>query len=271
VKLFIYTLTFVLCTSLKTDKAPDLLLKKYRECHRDNSYSQKKMFDFFFYLDSLSVEMDMNINIKKSVYCFKTDETYTNTIRNLINSKNRFKRTLAYRLIGEIEDKNYNDTLTNRLLSEDTLASFWAFYSLTRLNPTSTNIAMEWLVRYEDLGDAHSIPSYLLMDTTSVINTGYKYILDDRPRAKIIALQSIALFDKSHKPDSIARIAINQWDTTMKGYAITAMGFCKRGNYKEIVKPFINTYNLNRTIKYLLEESPTKEDREFADTIKIEK
>lgn len=263
------TLSFILLFITKQSCAEILIGKHYTYAINNSNYSESEMLSFFNIIDSFSYEMYVNPDIKNKITAVKNDSFYKSTIASLVQSTNQYKRAIGTRLITLIEDYRFNELLIKSISSNDEY-NIWTFIGLSKLSPTSTDIAIEWLIKHEDFGDAHAIPFYLQMDTSSLLKTSYKYLNNIDNKAKVISLQTIATFDNSLKTDSLCRAAIVNWDLEIKGYAIHALGQCKQGKYKNLLAPYINKLNLNYTIKYVLEGSPTSEDIKFSKTIKTD-
>ncbi|HLO71083.1 MAG TPA: hypothetical protein VK167_09460 [Flavipsychrobacter sp.] len=268
----IFRITIILIQFLIINKSfgESLIGKHYTQAITKIDYSNDEMHSFFNIIDSFSYQAYTNPDIKTNFTAVKDDSLYKSTIVSLLQSHNQYKRVVGIRLITLIEDRNFNQLLISSLSSYSNEYDIWAFIGLCKLSPTSTDIAIEWLIKHEDFGDAHAVPFYLQMDTISLLNTSYKYLNNKDNKAKVISLQTIATFDNSLKTDSLCRAAIVNWDLEIKGYAIHALGQCNQGKYKNLLAPYINKLNLNYTIKYVLEGSPTSEDVKFAKTIKTD-
>ncbi len=223
------------------------------------------MSNFFILLDSLEVDRSIRSDGTDMQQRYQKGHNQQSVIiKKLIGSANVYQRTIGYRLAGFYFDTTFADILRSKMFSEDTLPAVWAYSSLTQLDKKATDAAFSWLVKYEDFGDAVSMGWYLLMDTNSIISTGYKHLEDENNRAQILSLQTIALFDKTIKADSVLRAAVLNWDERIKGYAIAALEFNNKGNYKSLLQPYTNNQDYCPTIRRVLERSPTKQDNEFA-------
>ncbi len=132
-----------------------------------------------------------------------------------------------------------------------------------------TNIEFDYVIDNEDFGNMHLIPLYLEMDMKSIIKTSYARLNDKRPKAKVLALQTIARYDESPGVDSVIVKALNDWDISIKGYAVVALGIHrKNGNFKPVLSAYMKHPELHDVIIETLEKSPTREDIIYAQTLK---
>lgn len=250
------------------------LLKDELQLSRKQDYSEKEMSRFLeiSYLLEEQIFENHSTNFKENLQNIKKDTQFHNTLKSNITSQNTYRQTIGFRLASILNDTSLNyyirQHLTTEIISNVPDGNPWGLSSLAINSPTSTDLAFAWLIKYEDLGDPHSLPYYMLMDTSSIIKTGYDHLEDTNLKSKIIALESICMLDKTMMADSTARNAIRTWDNRIKGYAIQSLAFCKKGNYKEILSQYIDTPSLREIIIVVLESSPDKKDIEYAKNLK---
>ena len=140
--------------------------------------------------------------------------------------------------------------------------------AIMKLMPAQTTLAFDFLVDSDDFATSPLLPVYLAMDVKSIIKTGYARLHDNRPRAKVFALQTIARFDTSKKVDSIIVNAIRDWDISIKGYAIVALSIHREGGYKDILQPYLKEPQLREVIMETLQNSHTEADILYAEELK---
>ncbi|MCB0696891.1 MAG: hypothetical protein KDC07_05980 [Chitinophagaceae bacterium] len=199
---------------------------------------------------------------------FKDNALYMNNIRKLLLADNIYQRAIGYKLVGVLKDTSFSDFISKSLTNEKgDYAGFWNAYAVAITAPRATTVLFDFIVKYEDYGDAHMMPMYMQMDTTNIIRTAYERIDDTSMRAKILALQSMALLDTSNKSLTYIVDALSKWDDSIKGYAVVALGMREKKDLLQYLKPLADNTELKDVIIQVLNESESKEDIEFAETL----
>jgi len=243
---------------------PYVLEREFKRCLQ-RSFSEKEFLQFYQVLDSLEqAAVDLSP--------FKEYKIYSTGILNLLNSSNYYQKGIGYRIVATLKDKEFNSLLLERLKMEDNkfLKTLNAA-AVMKLMPTQTTVAFDYLVDSEDFATSPLLPVYLSMDEKSIVKTGYARLNDGRLRAKVFALQTLARFDTSARVEAIIIKALKEWDVSIKGYAIVALGVHKKGSYKDILSPYLKETQLREVIIETLEKSATEADILFADQLKKKK
>ncbi|MCB9044933.1 MAG: hypothetical protein H6550_02215 [Chitinophagales bacterium] len=200
---------------------------------------------------------------------FKDNALYMNNIRKLLLADNIYQRAIGYKLVGALKDTSFSDMISKSLVNEkEDYAGFWNANAVAITAPLSTSVLFDFIVKYEDYGDAHMMPMYIRMDTASIIQTAYERINDTSARAKILALQTMALLDTGSRPISYIVDALSKWDDNIKGYAIVSLSMKQKKNLLPYLKPLADKPEFRDVIIQVLNESESEEDIEFAETLK---
>ena len=258
-KILVALLILLSATNVQAE-TPYILEKEFKAC-LSHKYGEKEFLRFYKVIDSLEATIDFRE--------FRNYQIYTTNIQRLINSHNLYQKGISYRLVAALKDVEYNGLLQERLKTEENefLQTLNA-YAVMRLSPKSTTLAFDHLVDHEDFNNSELIPVYLAMDALSIVKTAYARLDDPRLKAKVFALQTLARFDPSPKVDSIIIKSIHDWDISIKGYAIVALGVHRKGNFKDILAPFWKEIRLREVILETLEDSHTGEDIRYAEELK---
>ena len=242
-------------------EVPYILEREFKNC-MERGYSEKEFLRFYQVLDSLERRA---VDFTE----FKNYKIYTSNINRLLNANNYYQKGIAYRLVASLRDKEFNELLLERMKMEDNkfLKTLNAA-SIMRLMPTQTTVAFDYLIDHEDLASSPLTAVYLAMDAKSIVKTGYLRLHDSRPKAKVFALQTIARFDTGPEVDSVIIKAIRDWDINIKGYAIVALGIHQRGEYKDILLPYLKEPQLREVILETMQNSETETDVLYAEELK---
>lgn len=260
-KTFLLSFLLFLTSAGSRAQVPYILEKEFKDCLK-RSFSEKDFMQFYHILDSLeTVPMDIS--------AFKAYKIYSTSISNLLHSVNYYQKGIAYRLLASLKDGSYNSLLLERMKIEDNkfLRTLNAA-SVMKLMPKQTTITFDFLVDCEDFATHPLIGTYLAMDEKSIIKTAYARVHDRRLKAKVFALQILARFDPDPKVDELIAEALKDWDVSIKGYAVVALGVHRSGNYKSFLAPYVKEAQLREVIIETLEKSSVAEDLVFAEQLK---
>lgn len=239
---------------------PSVLEREFTVALKPN-YAEKEFYQFYHILDSLEVRI--------SFVEFGKSRLYVSNINMLVNSANNFQRALAYRFIAILRDKDFGSLMTERLESdENSFLKSLNVVAFMRTCPTKTTIAFDYLVNHENFSESTLLPFYLQMDLKSIVKTAYARLEDERPKAKVFALQTLARYCPEPSVDTVIVKALKDWDLSIKGYAIVALSVHKKGNYKPILAPYFREVALQEIIIKTLEKSHSEEDMLYAMELK---
>jgi HEAT repeat protein len=195
---------------------------------------------------------------------FKTEKIYKDNIQNLLNSTNKNQRILAYLVIAGSGDTTHEDELLLKIKEEtDKGCLVWSGMALLHLKTKHTSELFDFLVENEEFGDPHMIPLYLKLNFDSIQQTAYNKIDNDNPKAKILAVQSLAFTGLNPKTENLVRKCVKDWDINLKGYAIFSVRELKMGNLLEIFKPLLDSNQTKKIALQALANSPTKSDQDY--------
>lgn len=263
---FIYTsISFCLAACIFSFSAraqvPYILEKEFKTSLK-SGYSEADFKRLYHILDSLEKE---SVNFSE----FKAYSIYSGNIEKMLKSINFYQRGIAYQLLSSLNDKRFNDLLLERLKSEsNSFLKTLNAAAVMRLIPSATTPAFDFLVDCDDFATSPLLPAYLAMKPESIIRTAYERLEDKRPKARVFALQILARFDDRPEVDSIIIKALKNWDDNLKGYAIVALGIHRKGEYKDILEPYLRLPLLKEVILETLQKSNTPEDHIFAENLK---
>ena len=198
------------------------------------------------------------------LYDFKSSKLYQDNIDKLLVSANPNLRLLAVKLIGASGDISREDALLTKLAIEDKPGIVvWAGMSLMELKTNHTTELFDFLVKYEDFGDAHMIPFYFGLDRNSIQKTAYERIDSKNDKAKILAAQALSVTEPNAKTEQILKQAVDNWDVKIKGYAISSINELRIGNLLRILQPLVNVPETRGISLAALANSPTETDRKY--------
>jgi hypothetical protein len=256
--IYLILLLFIAQASFAT--TPYILEKEFKACLK-HTYAEKDFLRFYHLLDSLEGKTDISE--------FRNYQVYTSNINKLLNSFNVYQKGIAYRLVSALRDNEFKWLLVDRLpVEENKFLKTLNAAAMMKLAPSQTTLAFDYLVDNEDFATSPLIPIYLSMDMFSIIKTGYERINDKRPKAKVFALQTLARFDGNSNVDSLIVKALKEWDKSIKGYAVVALGVHRKGKYKSILAPYTKEPELKEVIIETLQNSNAEEDIVFAEELK---
>jgi len=240
---------------------PYVLEREFKIC-LDRKFAEKDFLRFYQVLDSLEA-------VSTDFTEFKNYKIYASNITNLLNSVNYYQKGIGYRLVASLKDREFNALLLERMKLEDNkfLRTLNAA-AIMKLMPAQTTVCFDYLVDAEDFATSPLLPVYLAMDEKNIIATGYARLNDTRPRARVFALQTLARFSNDPKIDDLIAKALKEWDPSIKGYAVVALGVHKKGNYKPVLTPYVKEPQLRDVIIETLERSTSPEDIAFAEQLK---
>ena len=199
---------------------------------------------------------------------FKETASYKNNINILFNSKNDNQRLLSYLVIAGAGDKKFEKKLLERLKTEKSEANvIWAGMTLMLLKTKQTTALFDFLVEYEDFGDAHMLPLFIQLDKESLQKTAYDRINSKNVKAKILAAQILSVTGKNKKTEKLLLDAVRNWDYSIKGYAIYSIKELRIGNLKDDFIPLLDNPQTRSIAIQALANSPTKEDVEFVNQL----
>ncbi len=199
---------------------------------------------------------------------FKETASYKNNINILFNSKNDNQRLLSYLVIAGAGDKKFEKKLLERLKTEKSEGNvIWAGMTLMLLKTKQTTALFDFLVEYEDFGDAHMLPLFIQLDKESLQKTAYDRITSKNVKAKILAAQILSVTGKNKKTEKLLRDAVKNWDYSIKGYAIYSMKELRIGNLKNDFIPLLDNPQTRSIALQALANSPTKEDVDFVNQL----
>lgn len=189
---------------------------------------------------------------------------YKATIKKLVESSNVFDRLFAYVTLASAGDSTYNDLLLKATKSEKLKgAKMWSGMALLYLKDNRTSDLFDFLVANEDFGDAHMLPFYIKLDKASLKATALAKIKSNNTKARILAVQSLAMTDLTPETDAVVREAVHSWHGENKGYAIFAMKELRMGHLKAILMPFLSDKSLRSISLAALTNSSTPEDQAY--------
>jgi HEAT repeat protein len=195
---------------------------------------------------------------------FKNYKIYADNINNLLNSANQNQEILAYLVIAASGDISKEDFLLNRIVSEKEKGHLlWAGMALLYFNCEHTTPLFDFLVKYEDFGDAHMLPMYIKLNKDSLQQTAYNRINGDNVKAKVLAAQILSVTSLNAKTELILIQAVKNWDFNIKGYAIYSINKLKIGNLLQTFKPLLDSPQTRSIALEALANSPTIADHNY--------
>jgi len=240
----------------------------------DKTFSEKQLNKMFEdYSDIITPGDDLSQikylpkgkeNIAYPLYNFKENKLYKDNIALLLNSKNDYQRILAYLVIGSSFDTSKENILLKKIVSEKIKGNLiWAGTSLLHLDTRHTDEIFDFLVKYEDFGDAHMLPLFIQLNKDSLLQTAYRRINKDDIKTRILAAQILSVTKLNAKTEEVLKQAIETWDIDTKGYAIYSVRELRIGNLLEAFKPLLNNQKTRAISLQALANSPTKTDRDY--------
>lgn len=238
----------------KTDFTEEELNKMY------NTYS-----NFLFPQEDMTQSTENNKQVViYPLSKFKETDSYKNNIETLFDSENDNQRLLSYLVISGAGDKKFEIKLLERLKTEKSQTNIiWVGITLMLLKTKNTTALFDFLVEYEDFGDAHMLPLYIQLDKKSLQKTAYDRINSKNVRAKVLAAQILSVTGKNAKTEKLLKDAVRNWDYSIKGYAIYSIKELRIGNLKEDFIPLLDNPQTRSIAIQALANSPTKEDVDY--------
>lgn len=240
---------------------------EFSETDLNNMYQTYSVFLEPYYDMMELMENDEQI-VEYPLSKFKETASYKNNINILFNSKNDNQRLLSYLVIAGSGDKNFEKKLLERLKTEKSEGNvIWAGMTLMLLKSKQTTALFDFLVEYEDFGDAHMLPLFIQLDKESLQKTAYDRINSKNVKAKILAAQILSVTGNNKKTEKLLREAVKNWDYSIKGYAIYSMKELRIGNLKDDFIPLLDNPQTRSIAIQALANSPTKEDVDFVNQL----
>lgn len=249
---------------------PNSLKSKITNVLEDKTDSEEGFYDINNYL--FTKEAEKNYGEIDSLKNIKNCDFYNKSLKNLFNSKDTHKRAISYRLIGYIRDSSYNEKLTERLSKDkETILKQWNIIALMNNKvPNTSDKIFEQFINDDNLPIQILGGIYTKYDMLSVKETCWKNIDSENIKAQIMSIQFLASYGRNNKLTKKIREFTLKWEENYQGYLLSALSMQNEGNIKELVLQHENTKNerLRSQIINTLENSPTTEDRLFADKLK---
>lgn len=240
---------------------------EFTEADLDKMYESYSVFLEPYYDMMELMENDEQI-VEYPLSKFKETASYKNNINILFNSKNDNQRLLSYLVIAGAGDKKFEKKLLERLKTEKSEGNvIWAGMTLMLLKSKQTTALFDFLVEYEDFGDAHMLPLFIQLDKESLQKTAYDRINSKNVKAKILAAQILSITGKNNKTEKLLRDAVKNWDYSIKGYAIYSIKELRIGNLKNDFIPLLDNPQTRSIAIQALANSPTKEDVDFVNQL----
>ena len=240
---------------------------EFSETDLNNMYQTYSVFLEPYYDMMELMENDEQI-VEYPLSKFKETASYKNNINILFNSKNDNQRLLSYLVIAGAGDKKFEKKLLGRLKTEKSEGNvIWAGMTLMLLKSKQTTALFDFLVEYEDFGDAHMLPLFIQLDKKSLQKTAYDRINSKNVKAKILAAQILSVTGKNKKTEKLLLDAVRNWDYSIKGYAIYSIKELRIGNLKDDFIPLLDNPQTRSIAIQALANSPTKEDVEFVNQL----
>lgn len=245
---------------------PKLLDKEIIESSTNKKFVQKD----FYRINSLLFEYEAKDSLKSLKRC----TTYSKNIENFFNSERTEKRVFAYRLIGVAKDSTFNNELINRINSKE--SSLLKTWSTTALMENNCSKASDDLFKLfssfpEGLPVDILINMFIKYDTNAVKKTCWKFIDSKIKDQQILAIQCLASYEKDEKLQAKLIDFLNTWDNTSRGWVIASISMQKMENLKPLLEKYSETANLKNVIIRALENSPTENDKKFAQQLERKK
>lgn len=240
---------------------------EFTEADLDKMYESYSVFLEPYYDMMELMENDEQI-VEYPLSKFKETASYKNNISILFNSKNDNQRLLSYLVIAGAGDKKFEKKLLERLKTEKSEGNvIWAGMTLMLLKSKQTTALFDFLVEYEDFGDAHMLPLFIQLDKESLQKTAYDRINSKNVKAKILAAQILSVTGNNKKTEKLLRDAVKNWDYSIKGYAIYSIKELRIGNLKNDFIPLLDNPQTRSIAIQALANSPTKEDVDFVNQL----
>lgn len=199
-----------------------------------------------------------------SMVNFKNENLYKANIDNFLNSENSYKRILAYLLIASTNDFSKESILLEKIKTETSKGNLiWSGMALLSIKSKNTDEIFDFLIKNENFGDAHMLPMYIRLDKDSLRETAYRKINSDDDKAKVLAVQSLAVTANNSKTELIVKNSVREWDLNLKGYAIYTLKELEIGNLLETLKPLLDNKKTRKISLEALANSPTLEDQQY--------
>lgn len=258
-KLTFLILVFFFCSNSNAQKCsiPKTLQNEIKHSMKKN----KLEVDDFYRINNLLFEFDNSISSLRECVC------YTQNINDLFNSSDAIKRVIAYRLIGVAKDTSFNERLIEKIKSEEnSLLKTWSSAALmaNKSKNASDDLFKLFSSYPEGLPVNILINMYIKYDTTSVKKTCWKFINSDKRDEQIIAIQCLSNFGYDENLQKLLLEFLETWDIETKGWIISSMSNQKMSELKKPLTKYVDNNDLIDVVIGALENSPTKEDNEFA-------
>ncbi|MDQ5968087.1 MAG: hypothetical protein QG625_4244 [Cyanobacteriota bacterium erpe_2018_sw_39hr_WHONDRS-SW48-000098_B_bin.30] len=194
----------------------------------------------------------------------KTETDYDKNIKTLLESKNQYQRLFGYISVASAGDQSFNNVLLSAAKTESFKAGrYWAGNALLYLQDKHTSKLFDFLVECEDFEDAHMMPFYLRLDKDAIRRTACEKIKSKKPKAKILAVQTLAETELNNTTEQVVKDAVRAWDSSIRGYAIYTVRALCMGNLKDLLSPLLKDKSIRDVCLGALANSPTPADQEF--------
>ncbi|MBS1956579.1 MAG: HEAT repeat domain-containing protein [Cyanobacteria bacterium SZAS-4] len=197
---------------------------------------------------------------------------YHDDIEKLLHSKDQYQRMLAYITLASAGDNSFNDLLLQACKTETFKGGkMWSGLALLYLHDSHTSELFDFLVENEEFGDAHMAPFYLKLDKQSIMQTAYEKISSKNEKAKILAVQSLAVTGLNPRTDQVVRESVQSWDSSLKGYAIYTVKQLGMGDLTSLLAPLLKDEKIRGIALEALANSPTPADQQYLNSLVPEK
>ncbi|KXX67211.1 hypothetical protein [Flammeovirga sp. SJP92] len=260
--LFLFTFT-----ANKINETNDELAKKLIEEIRFVKYNEEFDEDDFFRVNNLLIEYE----IAGRFDFLKNSHEYKESIHELFNSTNETKRVFAYRLIGIIQDVDFNDELIDRINSdESSLLKTWSTMAVMANKVSSASDDLFRILSSSSSGLPLDIliDKYVAYDTKAVKSSCWKFIDSKDISEQVMAIQILANFEQDVNLQNKLLEFVEQWEDEYKGWVISSMALQKMSQLKPILSEYYEIEFLKGIIIEALEVSSSKEDNIYAEELK---
>lgn len=199
------------------------------------------------------------------LYEFRKTKLYQENIDSLLQSSNPNHRLVSVVMVGASGNISREGVLLAKLKSEEAPGVVVrAGMALLELKTSHTTELFDFLVKYEEFGDAHMIPFFFGLDAERLRQTAYERIGGTLERERILAAQTLSVTTANPTTEQILKKGVLDWEPKLKGYAIYSMKALRVGNLLDLLKPLIDDLELRGISLAALANSSTERDRTYA-------
>ncbi len=265
---FLKTLLLILLTSLAVSSAgQSSLYTKFKSDFSellDSSLSQPDLEQLMSKYGGLLSPAERATGFVFPLKELKNDSIYYEHIDQLLLSTNGYQRLIAYQLIAATGDSSKENHLIEKLTTEtDDRYRLWAALALIYLGSARTTPLFDFLVKFEDFGDAHFVPMFMRLNKDSLQRTAYARLSYPDDKSRLLAAQTLMMTPPNPETERLLKEAVVGWGMHLKGWAIYPLKVLRAGHLLPVLQSLLDDEATRAVAWEALVNSPTEEDSTF--------